>query len=287
MSVNSSASKANHGFTLIELLVVIAIIAILAAILFPVFAQAKMAAKRTAALSNTKQIQLASAMYLNDNEDRFHMIRQWVSADWRAANAPQWAIGAHHQLAPYVKSRDLFHDPGNVVAPDDCDASHGGSVGFMWTHYRADDTNRVFGLHAYHHSTWTEAQRSPHQSLNSSAVDQPAGTINLYPMWFGGSVWEGYGYYRWFTTEIGGMSSSGVLGGLPLYPRGFSVAWCPGKAPTIMSMGNYGGQVNFGFADGHVKSMRRESIMDQTWSTSNASLNIGKKNLLHFSGDYK
>jgi prepilin-type N-terminal cleavage/methylation domain-containing protein len=59
-----------RGFTLIELLVVIAIIAILAAILFPVFAQAKEAAKKTQTLSNTKNLALANLMYSTDNDDR-------------------------------------------------------------------------------------------------------------------------------------------------------------------------------------------------------------------------
>src|SRR4051812_30129571 len=65
----SAPRSSRQGFTLIELLVVIAIIAILAAILFPVFAQAKEAAKKTSCLSNLKQIGLANMMYGNDNDD--------------------------------------------------------------------------------------------------------------------------------------------------------------------------------------------------------------------------
>ena len=61
--------KNNRAFTLIELLVVIAIIAILAAILFPVFAQAKESAKRTVCLSNTKQAILGFLMYSTDSDD--------------------------------------------------------------------------------------------------------------------------------------------------------------------------------------------------------------------------
>ncbi len=67
---------ARRGFTLIELLVVIAIIAILAAILFPVFAQAKAAAKKTACLSNTKQIGLASYMYITDYDGSYPQVKR-------------------------------------------------------------------------------------------------------------------------------------------------------------------------------------------------------------------
>ena len=71
MIVHPPQVRRARGFTLIELLVVIAIIAILAAILFPVFAQAKAAAKKTAAISNAKQIGLGETMYQGDVDDTF------------------------------------------------------------------------------------------------------------------------------------------------------------------------------------------------------------------------
>jgi prepilin-type N-terminal cleavage/methylation domain-containing protein len=76
----------NRAFTLIELLVVIAIIAILAAILFPVFAQAKMAAKKTKILSNVKQMATGTLIYTNDYDDTFPLgFSQRASGTWRYA----------------------------------------------------------------------------------------------------------------------------------------------------------------------------------------------------------
>jgi len=78
MNIPPDSNRSSRtGFTLIELLVVIAIIAILAAILFPVFSQAKEAAKKTQCLSNNKQIGIGLYLYLNDNDDtlRWRTIR--------------------------------------------------------------------------------------------------------------------------------------------------------------------------------------------------------------------
>jgi prepilin-type N-terminal cleavage/methylation domain-containing protein/prepilin-type processing-associated H-X9-DG protein len=89
-----------RAFTLIELLVVIAIISILAAILFPVFAAAKVAAKKTADLSNLKQIGLASLMYSSDFDD--HFARGGYPQDPNVTDGPWWTW--RELTNPYVKS---------------------------------------------------------------------------------------------------------------------------------------------------------------------------------------
>ena len=94
-----------RGFTLIELLVVIAIIAILAAILFPVFAQAKLAAKQTKALAQMRQLSTAVMMYAGDADDYF------LPASMRTTNPADTPIIWTQGLQPYVKSQDIFEIP--------------------------------------------------------------------------------------------------------------------------------------------------------------------------------
>ncbi len=89
------------GFTLIELLVVIAIIAILAAILFPVFARARSKARQSACVSNQKQVCLAQAMYATDYDGRF----TWCFND---ANTAVGRIYWFYVYQPYAKNTDVF-----------------------------------------------------------------------------------------------------------------------------------------------------------------------------------
>jgi prepilin-type N-terminal cleavage/methylation domain-containing protein len=121
----------NRAFTLIELLVVIAIIAILAAILFPVFAQAKAAAKKAAAISNVKQLGTSSQLYLADYDDTYGIgVPRYVNAglnEWAwdrfiprtsiipagSNPAAKDAAGTHFDNAvyPYMKNESIFTDP--------------------------------------------------------------------------------------------------------------------------------------------------------------------------------
>ena len=106
-----------HGFTLIELLVVIAIIAILAAILFPVFARARAKAQQAGCMSNMKQLGLAFAMYSSDNDNKMG------GATWQplytvppfagcAGNTTSWVFWAQ-VISPYVKNAGIFICPSD------------------------------------------------------------------------------------------------------------------------------------------------------------------------------
>jgi prepilin-type N-terminal cleavage/methylation domain-containing protein len=99
-----------RAFTLIELLVVIAIIAILAAILFPVFAQAKAAAKQSSSLSNVKQIMTGVHIYIGDYDDT------GIANIWQNRGDGEWTTWME-TLNPYVKNRDIFRDPSGRKTP--------------------------------------------------------------------------------------------------------------------------------------------------------------------------
>jgi prepilin-type N-terminal cleavage/methylation domain-containing protein len=100
------------GFTLIELLVVIAIIAILAAILFPVFAQAREQARSISCLSNMKQVGLATLLYIQDYDETFPMNLYFGYSPWPCVDSA-WSV-----ILPYQKNSQVFACPSNPTAMD-------------------------------------------------------------------------------------------------------------------------------------------------------------------------
>jgi prepilin-type N-terminal cleavage/methylation domain-containing protein len=150
-------ARRQRGFTLIELLVVIAIIAILAAILFPVFAKAREQARKTACISNVKQLGLASLMYAQDYDEMWPCMH---TQDARAVpndvysevyNGHYWAstpaevtyVLNHSYMAqfmPYVKSNALFKCPSHAS----CDPSVRVNTRYTSYHLRFMNISNAF-----------------------------------------------------------------------------------------------------------------------------------------------
>jgi prepilin-type N-terminal cleavage/methylation domain-containing protein/prepilin-type processing-associated H-X9-DG protein len=171
------------GFTLIELLVVIAIIAILASILFPVFAQAKEAAKKTTCLSNFKQIGIGITLYATDQNDCMPHVNQG------AIGIPGWGFGHPDYvwpelIAPYVKNWQVYRCPSDPNATD-----AGLTVDPFGNPVPANDPNKYYywgsrtniGLNYMFLSPWIYRYLSDgyvgSEPINFSRIQQPASTI--------------------------------------------------------------------------------------------------------------
>lgn len=172
--------KRNHAFTLIELLVVIAIIAILAAILFPVFAQAKEAAKKTQSLSNVKQLGTSINIYIADSDDTF------PQSETGGGSSTNPYIPWTTAIFPYVKNGDnginpaepavliprsygnggLFRSPGNPRA----EARFGNSAGSF--NYGVHMS--MFVMNYEHPGTGVV-----NPGLSATAIDLPADKIMM------------------------------------------------------------------------------------------------------------
>lgn len=249
------------GFTLIELLVVIAIIAILAAILFPVFAQAKEAAKKTSCLSQIKQVGLAVNMYLVDADDTYPTVLGPANPINGGGNG--WEP-YDVQLQPYVKNDKIY------LCPDDHPSWPGYSTGdFFDGNYWVKREKRSYGVvgtintqqnadngfpTSYDNNTglstdgyeWNAAGR------NASQVQEPANTVALLENWlnFNGTSdsWMGEPYGSAFLNcdmrEIPGRAYPSTAPADQL-PPGCDNAPPPATAHT-------GGMI-YGFADSHAK----------------------------------
>jgi len=216
-----------RGFTLIELLVVIAIIAILAAILFPVFARAREAARKTSCTSNMKQFGTAFQMYISDYDQRFPM-GGWYDQPGNQSASRDW----HQSLMPYIKNWPVYWCPSSTDI-----------------HEEAPDWNRT--PVDYLHNNNLAGGRSPQVE---SAVRAPADCVELIeghqdwgnnqPMdcvtpFSNGQIKTNSIWCREYT--LFGNNSALVTSAL----WGSNFVWgCP----------RHNGTINVLFSDGHVKS---------------------------------
>ncbi|MCW3058817.1 MAG: prepilin-type N-terminal cleavage/methylation domain, partial [Capsulimonas sp.] len=165
MSMKRRAVR-QSAFTLIELLVVIAIIAILAAILFPVFAKAREKARQISCASNQKQLGLGLIQYVQDYDESYPMGREdkGFSGGWA------------HFVGPYVKSRGIFRCPDDPEA-DYNGAPPAGSVGWVWTEVS----------YAINDSLLSDGNGGGGKCTTLAMLNSPANTVALLEM-YGGST---------------------------------------------------------------------------------------------------
>ncbi len=162
-------NQKRRAFTLIELLVVIAIIAILAAILFPVFAQAKTAAKKTIDTSNMKQTNLASIMYQGDYDDYFAPKLRVGFGPNQGGGDPQVAMSFDKLIQPYMKNFGIW------MSPLDGRTRYKTPVG---------DFRRSYGIAS---NVYASVQANPtywrgfvgKPSISTSRLGQPADTVTM------------------------------------------------------------------------------------------------------------
>lgn len=160
--------KSKKGFTLIELLVVIAIIAILAAILFPVFAQAREKARAITCVSNLKQVGIGMMQYTQDNDEQFPMLQYYDTLgnplDWYTAIMPYIKNGTMETGAGGVKSSlgrgGIWHCPSFPVADQEA------NYGVNWEMCRNGA------------GTWAASQPGFIQyTINNAQIDAPSDKI--------------------------------------------------------------------------------------------------------------
>ena len=246
------------GFTLIELLVVIAIIAILAAILFPVFGRARENARRSSCLSNMKQMGLAAVQYTHDYDDIYPMSRVYTTQT--PPNGFFWTGGTEfwqQTLYAYHKSEQVFRCPSVDWTGRPFNFNYGangfmmptnGTSAFGDSRLRSAIVNGVSVLLPIHLAAIGAPSKTYMILESGSFVISRSNVVNPT----GGSATGNVGFY------LPGAGAAGV-------PANAST---PGLAPgrPDFETGRHFGGVNVAFADGHAKWLKSSVLVTEARS---------------------
>ena len=234
--MQASEVRRNHGFTLIELLVVIAIIAILAAILFPVFAQVREKARATACLSNEKQIGLAFIQYAQDYDETLPCGAQLNYGGFLGAG---WA----GQVYPYVKSAAVFACPDDTTSGNPKATPPTYPVSYAYNTLIPNSFNLVKG-HISALNTPVKTVMLSECVNDASAVNAPneGATSNSAPGQFSPAS-TGNDFFAGEGDSGNSLTVKGATGWLQGNLSGF----------IAQQSGRHTGSANYIFADGHAK----------------------------------
>jgi prepilin-type N-terminal cleavage/methylation domain-containing protein len=254
------------AFTLIELLVVIAIIAILAAILFPVFAQAKLAAKKTVALSNAKQVALAQYMYMNDYDD--HLIKSYYG--FPAAPACAWSQMPSNQdyydwryaIQPYQKNGGILADPTNPFSNVQYNLPALTGVPLTQQVYYSSNYASNDAVIGFANGPCGSAQYCPSGQDTLDQLPDPSNSIVFEP---NRTKWNDLKFDFISTSDSGGQPSWCIQTYNFTTGAKTGATTCPGA--NMGPINAVSGQAALVWADGHAKSM---NVM-QTLQTNQAN----------------
>jgi len=254
--------KSKHGFTLIELLVVIAIIAILAAILFPVFAKVREKARQTSCASNMKQMGMAVLQYNQDYDEAFPFgVDDLNGHHWDPGRVNHW----QGEIVSYVKSAGVFacpDDPGaGIVTPQGwgitCSYAANATFGFT-PDFPGYSLQGLFPLTSQAYANNGLPNTTLGYTPTVATVNRPSETIMIAEQYHSDLLTEPFP-----VGNLSALSGNGVFAA-PWYnpiPNQFGDAGDPSKpypkGPFAANSAHHAGNTmsNYLFVDGHVKAM--------------------------------